>query len=472
MRWLGFALDGKRLIYVDHGPLMYFFDAEKEDAAPVSVLNSGDSPFAIPTIYDRERVYGKLGAIVVGWELSTGALIGSLDRGHVIPVIGLLSSVEGDVLASMDAAGDVFLWDTRAGKPLRRMQRSVKSRSTIASWDLTEDGKSLLVRFEPTKLRKYAFQDLVDPKIVDPKYREYTAPVDFARCYLDRAGDRVAAFSLVQGMTGWFRTSAFDKTGALISTPWTNLETPLRLPYDLSRDFRYLLASVGTNTTAQAIAVLDAETGKTIRRFVAKDKPGQMPTAQARLLDRANWAVDIRQNAIHVWDIDSGKKVWEYPQSPDQVPNAKGIAKKTFPFEIDESGRWASWCDGTEDNTILVHDLRTGKTIVELPTVASPIKSMRLLWGEKPQFVTAHDDGNIYVWDLPALVAAANSTPVAPSREIDALWKDLASEEPLDARCAAWDSRRPGRSRGATFDRAAGGRRGRSRIVGQDERRA
>jgi WD40 repeat protein len=86
---------------------------------------------------DKSFITGKTGTTAIQWDIATGAP-NKLYEGHTKAVISMDQSADGSILATADAAGEVFLWNTKTGVLIKRIKAH---REPIFDVSLSKDGK-------------------------------------------------------------------------------------------------------------------------------------------------------------------------------------------------------------------------------------------------------------------------------------------------------------------------------------------
>jgi tricorn protease-like protein len=198
--------------------------------------------------------------------------------------------------------------------------------------------------------------------------------------------------------------------------------------YDVafSSDGKQLISASGDyfNSKAAGEAKLwDATTGQEIRAF--KGHHGPVYSA-AFSPDGKQLATASGDRTVKLWDVATGK----------ELTTLSGHTNAAYYVAFSPDGRCLA--SAGPDHTIRIWDL----TLTAFPVAFSGDPKGLFSVAYSPdgkRLVTGGSDNTAKVWDVSALRAEGRTGPtVDTARQLEALWNDLAAEEPLKSYRAFW----------------------------------
>jgi WD40 repeat protein len=373
--------DGQTILGVADNGLVHFWDAKTGNLAPSDGYN-GRLRFAV-TADGSRIVVGDHARRIDVWDVATGRVVQSLDKGHDLGEALLCLTVSPDrrrVLAG-DYGGciRVFRLDGGEDAPLipEDLNRTAPGFHFLV-W--APDGKTVFTGDYKTLRRLKAS----DGKPV------WECPAGDGPCALSPDGQHLVT---TQKDKIVFLDATTGKTLATVRVSMTPQQAernnPLRA-IAFAPDGRQLALVVGQNE----VAVVD-RAGRELRRFPATD--------------RKNWparmAFAIQQ------------------QMPDQ------LCHRVEALTFTPDGKWI--VSGAEDTSVKVWEAATGKLVVRFDGHDSTIEQVATAPDGRSVF-SASRDGFVGQWEVTAkLTRPAKQTP-------EELWAAAAGPDPAPAVAAAW----------------------------------
>ncbi len=321
---------------------------------------------------------------------------------------GLTISRDGKRLAAVTAPGIVYLWDAATGKLEREWATGHVGDVSLA---FTPDGQSLVtgadtVRFWDPQTGKLRFElPPAGPKGT-PILSLAFAPDGKTLAVADR-GEHVALYSVELKKT----TGSFKYPGQ---------------PYALafSTDGNLLAASGGSK-----VLLWDCVGHKELRRFECKDAPPKtiLPdvAALAFSADRKTLAAACFDGVIRFLDFTTGKEVGQC-EGHQSVPYAIAYAP---------DGR--TLLSGSFDATVRLWEPFSGVQLAELKGHAGPVYGVALSPDGRIAY-SAGADTNVLIWDATGFGKAGPPRAALDAKELEHLWRELASENAAAARQVIW----------------------------------
>jgi WD40 repeat protein len=336
---------------------------------------------------------GKLLASIV----NTRVQVWDVKRGHVIQSIVAhanpfeffgIAFLDDDTLLTTGNDGKgyrnaVKAWDPRTGKLLRSFD--VRSDWNNSPFALSSDGKllALMARGEPGKLhvwdtaeRRELFADKDASAL--PTFSSSTRHVITSRHNRLEFGKYDTIVTLRDARTGKnARTVELKLFHSFIT--------------DVSPDGKYLVGHTHIHHEIQdkwrsRLQLFDAESGQLVRTFL-EQRSGDMRAAVFSPDGKFVTGVDHTERALGVWEVESGKKKWTFPNSrawgnfPRFAPDGKTLL------------------NATSAGGVFVHNLQTGATQHFNATHSSYVHS--LAWSaDGKRLASASHTSEIFVWDV------------------------------------------------------------------------
>jgi RNA polymerase sigma factor (sigma-70 family) len=393
------------------------------------------------------------------WNVATGKELHALDKGG--PIFMLALSPDGKTLAAAPSghSRSVYLWDVASG---RRLDPMTGHRDAVHCLSFSPDGKRLLSGSFSEPLC------LWDPasctEIAPPAHGLDGFPAAFSpggKTFVSQAlGEVFYGDGCHKPIRGKVNALVLgDVATGQVLREFEGAEIGVK-NIAFSADGKTLAASsYGTDVTRNRLNVWDVATGRSLGKFTG---PNTWPLPLAWSPDGKLLAIGgkLQDGAIHLLDAATGKELRRFAGqrnspvqsvafSPDgtllatgshepiirlwktttgtEAPPLKGTERGFWPVVFSpESRSLVAAC--REDNTVRVWELATGR---ERRRIAGHTRSIQSLAfspdGQSP--VSGSEDTTILVWDLTG--QRSKGKPVAPASrtEWNAAWRDLGSDD-------------------------------------------
>jgi RNA polymerase sigma factor (sigma-70 family) len=344
-------------------------------------------------------------------------------QGHDVETHRLVQCNYGQLFASAGSSDrNVLLWDAGTGKPLGVL---VGHNYWVTDCCFSTDGRWLAssaidgtVRLWDTATRKELRSFVVEK----PKGELRNKDGYVFHCGLSRDGKLLAAASLHYGTPNRTQVSVWEvATGKLLA------RRPLSVGFNawFAPGVKAMLTK-----TAGGLILEDTATGQTM----APALPGETGSP-------VRFSPDGRLVALGIHEA-ADKKGYQFGGlSVIEIASAKEVLR------LNAKQRWVDFsADGlalvtTDDEEIHVWDVATGQELLRKPGLEKrvPINSPIAFVHNSQALATGLRDGTILVWDLsPRLWPRPPKIAPPSSKELDALWLQLASEDAAKAHLAIY----------------------------------
>ncbi len=437
---LTLAPDGRTLLVAGAGGALVWDLAKGKEVR--TLAGAGEQLVVAP---DGKSVVTNSGALQ-RWDLATGRPLYADNGGdgHADEVTAVVFSADGKRLASGARDGTVRLWDTTAGRPLH-VWRGHEARRPVRVWrwekagvqalDMTPDGRRVVSAGSEGRLKVW---DAVAGK--ELRTIPLAGEGDLVTFHLRISPDGREAVALY-GAEGF----AFgpgggpEPTHTLATWDLTTGALVRRHAVELTSSRSSALSPGGASLVSKA-SLTDPRTGKSWARLEGVGEYNMEPRAFSAdgLLVVGGFARETRKDGgvttvgpdgLRVWEVATGKVV-------AALKTKSWVAQPAF--HPDSRYLVTNDLDGVQ-----VWDAATGKVVlarampeqVRASTTGGTFASCLAFTPDGRRLATGHPDSTILLWD----VALPPRRPApAAAKETEALWADLASDDPARAWRAAW----------------------------------
>ena len=374
------------------------------------------NPFGIQPAFSNDGKYVALGigTLLRQWEVATGKER-AVANGHSGNVASLVLSPDGKTVITCATDMTVRAWDASTGKEQQQFDVGGSHSSVRGQVPaFSADGRYLLTgRFgRPTNL--VLWDTKAAKKLMEWKGRE-NGIVGFA---LAPDGKRVASLHRDQTIHIWESLSGMHLQQFAVNSNLSELlfspdgTTLVALPGPPSP----LIAPGAKDTKDNAIRLFNVATGRLIRTF---DNASSYISAAVYFGDGRTIATANQNSTISLWEVATGKERFQWKT---EVPIGA--------FTCSADGRFLA--GNSSDGTVRFWDTISGKELVQRKGHESSVTTLVLARHGKT-LITGSTDGTVLVWDVPALELTRIQAVKLDAKQVEALWSDLASDDPAKA---------------------------------------
>jgi WD40 repeat protein len=441
VRSLAFSPDGRLLAAGDFDNRIHLWDANSGREMHLleghrRVLISGrNGVFCLAFSPDGARLAsGAADGIVRVWDVASGKELAH-SAGHGGRVRALAFAPDGKCLASAGADNALRLWEPATGRATGPMQ---DENGAVAGMSLAPDGKTLAVVQLPGRLRLW---EVTTGKELP---RTPQLPAAVAAAAFAPKGRTLVSASVAGHLHFW----NCDKSEELRETQ--NVQSFIRLLAAANDG-----ATVAWCGNEHRVALWDANAGKQIQEFrpqgnkisellfspdgetlivagsagvhlftlqersASRDLSGRSGSVFAAAVspDGRMVATGGRDGVVRLWEIASGK------ERRAMYGDTASVGAAAF------SADGAVLATGSNNGFIRLWDVASGQRLHSFDGHRGAVIAVAFAQRDSA-LITASVDGAALVWDLPALLEAGRSKGMQLStQQVQALWRDLASED-------------------------------------------
>ncbi len=402
---LAFIDDGKTLVSGALDGTIRLWDVAKKAETKKIVRDRGDSEAQAVSPDGKTVASAGTNNVIRRWSLPDGKELTAADS-HSAGVTAAAYSPDGKLIASASLTGELWLWDANTGRELKKLAGGHHGEVLLA---FAADGKTL-----------------VSASIGQP-IRLWQVP----------AGKEIKSIALKEPVL--LKSLALAPNGKLLALGFRqNLVRLFALDGNKTVDLEYkggveaLAFSPSGKRLAGAgwdkVVLWDVASGKVEK---ALGKPQRVAALAFAGNDR-QLAVGNYDATVHVWNVGKDEK-GEYVSAATEPQIFEGHTSAVFAVAFAANNR--TLISGSHDKTVRVWEVLNARPIYEWKGHLGPVTAVSAALAGRT-VLSGSADTTLLLWDRTG--GKVLDDVKLPDAELDALWKELASEDNPKAEKALW----------------------------------